>query len=844
MTTIKNKYKSLVKRWGKVPVSLTLALVLVLMLAAAALAASVEPSVIPGAENPGKNCSDVFPGTLEIKFDPAASGSKTVGGQTVTIVTPSTLAGSLNSIDFTATWPVLGVIVKDGVDGANVYDYSADPQMADTYLTTPFEGDKGISHISFCYLEPEFEPDIMIEKTGDLLSKIGDFVDYIITVTNTSSEGTPDLYCHITDPLVGVDEFKTLAWNASPYVIDVFDFEIPEDADDPFINTAEVSCTYVGDTVVQATDSDTHEVNLFQPEIELMKTGDELSKIGDLVDYTITLHNHSSWDTPDMYCTITDEMLDIDVSFWFAWDALPYVVNVPDFEIPEDADDPFVNIAEVECVFADFPNVLEDEASWEVDLFQPSYEFMKEAEQEYSKAGDYVDYTITLTNTSSEDTPDLYCTITDVMLGIDDSFWIAWDDEPYVIEESYLVLPGDVSPLINTAEVTCSPDGFPNELDDEASAEVTLIFPAFALTKTCMTEPVIPGAYATFEVEFENLGDVPLVVEFDEDLVGIGCPMAGVEVTVDVGESLVCTIDVLADTDPAPSVVSNEINAHVTLPAMYGLDNYWDPYASDTCDIYGVKSGYKFNDLNNNGVWDLGEPELAGWDIHFIKLSDSSMTPVTTDVNGKYTFNMVWPGVDYAVCEVLKAGFTQTYPVALGAGLIDCTQFGAGYGPIGYLINLASGEYEFDNNFGNYKAPGCTYTQGYWKTHSTYGPASPYDPTWDLKAGGDAKFLSDAWHVGFTWYSMFWTPPAGGNAYIILAHQYMAAWLSINNVDPLKAADPTVLGAALADAEALLGAYTPEDILTSEVREQFIALASFLDMYNNGELPGGPPHCD
>ena len=34
--------------------------------------------------------------------------------------------------------------------------------------------------------------------------------------------------------------------------------------------------------------------------------------------------------------------------------------------------------------------------------------------------------------------------------------------------------------------------------------------------------------------------------------------------------------------------------------------------------------------------------------------------------------------------------------------------------------------------------PGCTYTQGYWKTHSRYGPA-PYDTTW-AKVGEDTPF--------------------------------------------------------------------------------------------------------
>ena len=60
---------------------------------------------------------------------------------------------------------VLGVIVKDGVDGANVYNYGAGA-TSDTFLTTPNNGDKGISHISFCY-EPVTGRPLEITKTVD-----------------------------------------------------------------------------------------------------------------------------------------------------------------------------------------------------------------------------------------------------------------------------------------------------------------------------------------------------------------------------------------------------------------------------------------------------------------------------------------------------------------------------------------------------------------------------------------------------------------------------------------------------------------------------------------------------
>ena len=89
---------------------------------------------------------------------------------------------------------------------------------------------------------------------------------------------------------------------------------------------------------------------------------------------------------------------------------------------------------------------------------------------------------------------------------------------------------------------------------------------------------------------------------------------------------------------------------------------------------------------------------------------------------------------------------------------------------------------------------GCTLTQGYWKTHSDKGPA-PYDATWAfLPDGADTPFFD----LGQSWYQVFWTPPKGGNANFILAHQYMAAYL--NQLGPDGAASTPEVDAAMAAA--------------------------------------------
>lgn len=134
---------------------------------------------------------------------------------------------------------------------------------------------------------------------------------------------------------------------------------------------------------------------------------------------------------------------------------------------------------------------------------------------------------------------------------------------------------------------------------------------------------------------------------------------------------------------------------------------------------------------------------------------------------------------------------------------------------------------------------GCTLTPGYWKTHSSYGPA-PYDNTWDLLLFDEETpfFLS-----GQTYYEVLWTNPKGGNAYYILAHAYIAAELNVLN----GASMPDNVLKAFEDAAELFTHWAPETVASlkgkagKEVRADFILLATILDDYNNGFY--GPGHC-
>ena len=127
--------------------------------------------------------------------------------------------------------------------------------------------------------------------------------------------------------------------------------------------------------------------------------------------------------------------------------------------------------------------------------------------------------------------------------------------------------------------------------------------------------------------------------------------------------------------------------------------------------------------------------------------------------------------------------------------------------------------------------PGCTLTQGYWKNH-----AWPAHPMWGPSTLATWPDIND-WKFfdsGIEWPDVLNVEPRG-DAYFILAHQYIAANLNQQN-----------------------GAYVPEEVRNTLVaaydyfsltaaeraefdRESLIAWATVLDSYNNGLL--GVPKC-
>ena len=79
----------------------------------------------------------------------------------------------------------------------------------------------------------------------------------------------------------------------------------------------------------------------------------------------------------------------------------------------------------------------------------------------------------------------------------------------------------------------------------------------------------------------------------------------------------------------------------------------------------GTISGRKFNDVDGDGIFDAGEPNLTGWTIRLCSVAscDAIGDPIQTDVtdSGGYSFSGLTAGT-YYVCEVLQSGWQQNSP--------------------------------------------------------------------------------------------------------------------------------------------------------------------------------------
>ena len=130
----------------------------------------------------------------------------------------------------------------------------------------------------------------------------------------------------------------------------------------------------------------------------------------------------------------------------------------------------------------------------------------------------------------------------------------------------------------------------------------------------------------------------------------------------------------------------------------------------------GSISGFVYQDTNNNGVKDAGEPGISGVTV---TLSGDEDAVTTTDANGSYTFvlNLSNEGCEYTVTETQPAGFAD--------GIDTVGNWGGTLGNDTISLCIDADDVAFGYNFGELPLETPT-AQRKLKTHTpTATPTAP-----------------------------------------------------------------------------------------------------------------------
>jgi len=126
---------------------------------------------------------------------------------------------------------------------------------------------------------------------------------------------------------------------------------------------------------------------------------------------------------------------------------------------------------------------------------------------------------------------------------------------------------------------------------------------------------------------------------------------------------------------------------------------------------------------------------------------------------------------------------------------------------------------------------GCTFTQGYWKTHGPI-PTGNNSNEWPVTS----LVLGNVSYTDLQLQSIFDTP-GQGNGLITLAHQLIAAKLNVAN-----GADDSAIAASIAAADALIANLVVPPVGTGSLANSATSsLNAALTSFNEGAT--GPGHC-
>jgi uncharacterized repeat protein (TIGR01451 family) len=498
-----------------------------------------------------------------------------------------------------------------------------------------------------------------------------------------------------------------------------------------------------------------------------------------------------------------------------------------------------------------------DDHTVDVDNVAPAVSITKDGPATINEGGDSATFEITITNDSVSTDPLTITSLNDdqfgdllpeaeaanggpITLDPGDSFSFSFDRE--------LTLDGGESHTNVVTVVGTDDEGTEATANDDHTVGATDVAPAITVDKSAdPTQVLAPGEDVTFTVVIENdsVSTDPVTIDslFDDihgDLNGQGDCVT--PTTIEPGTSYTCSFTVLVDgdetdvvtasgTDDDGTPVSGSDDATVDMinPVINIVKDWNLLVDADNTETVTEGDTIEYTFVVTNGG-DVSLPDVTVTDT-LPGLSEITFDGGDTDDDGELDVDETWT---YSATYVVTAADVL-------AGVIDNT------------ATASSGETDTSDDSGLVTVPvddgfqGCVYTQGYWRTHNSKfresfggrgkGPAS--DPTWEDVGGPEALFLEST----YTYFDVLWSSTSEEESkWLILARQYIAA--ELNAFADAKPVDQVVGEPLMQDAMDLLNVVLTGGEWSETEEAEALEIAEVLDLYNNGELEGGPEHCE